>query len=614
MKWHIRLTRDIAALIPQAHPNIPPVQYISSGILMGLAEYLNMPVFIDLTKLIAPTGIFVGKIGTGKSTSAKALLYRQRFVFGTPTIVFDAHGEYSPEIRRMGGSVIDIKENTVNPCKKDNTLTISEKAMQLTDMLNTIYEFSDIQRAVLIKYIKKGYEKFGEELSFKKITEMISYDLDKRLPDSKTLGALASRFEILADEIFGDENSISLDELTRGLVCIDVSKIHNDHLRNIVMLSILQYIYNSMLVKQENQRYESDKEIKLLIMIDEAGRIASSEHSVATRLVKESRKFKIGLFFGIQDIPDIDSKILSNYGFVFVHQLTNQEYITKIQNDCGFSSEQSSRIRMLPVGTVFLKLNFKDSSYHSPFIVKVLKEDIQGDYPKLASKSPQIGKKAKISEIREVHKVDTTLPEKEKLEELELKLIYSIHENPEYYVTQHYDNINVNAPKGDRIQKALQKKGLVSNYFKTGKKRGKILTLTDNAKRQLNLTETKRFGNKETTYNIKQIQDKLESLGYSTIREYSLGAGKQTDLVVNGINAIEFDSETVREANITKNIQHGFKRIIQICKSKSQLKKFREKIDKLELGKDRDKVILIDYNSFLKDKTISDLILKQEDL
>lgn len=615
MKWHIRLTKDIASLIPQAHPNIPPINYISSGVILGHAEYLNVPVAIDLTKLIAPTGIFLGKIGTGKSTSAKALLYRHWFLFHKPIIVFDAHGEYAPEIRSLGGTVIDMKQNTINPCKREGDLTDSQKALQLVDMLNTIYEFSDIQRAVLIRYIKKGYEIFGDTLSFKKITNMISEDLDKRLPDSKTLGALASRFEILADEIFGDENSISLGDLTNGLVCIDVSKIHNDHLRNIVMLSILQHIYNSMLLRQENQRHQSNEDIRLLIMIDEAGRIASSEHSIATKLVKESRKFKIGLFFGIQDIPDIDSKILSNYGFVFVHQLTNHEYITKIQNDCGFSSDQAIRIRLLPVGTVFLKLNFKDASYHSPFIVKVLKEDIPHDYTKLSPKQPQLEQKSRIQTITTPHKVETTYSKKEKLSELEIKLIQSIHNNPEYYVVQHYSNIDVNAPKGNKVQKSLEKKKLVSSYFKTGKDRGKILTLTEKARNHLELKQTKRFGKEETVNDIKQIQQKLESLGHATIREYPLGAGKQTDLVVNGINAIEYDTETVRESNITKNINHGFHRIIQICKSKSQLKKFQEQISKLELeAKDRQKITVIDFKTFQKDETIAELILRPEDL
>lgn len=599
MKWHVRLTRDIASMIPHSHPNIPPSKYIMYGIPIGTSEFLNMPVCIDLNNLIAPTGIFVGKIGTGKSTSAKAMLYRQHHIFGTPIIIFDAHGEYSPEVSALGGTVIDMVDQTINPCKRDAELTEDKKAIQLADMLETIFEFSDIQRAVLMRYIKKGYEKFGEEFSFQKLTQMISFDFDKRLPDSKTLGALATRFEILADNIFGEENSIALDDLTRGLVCVDVSKIDNNHLRNIVMLSILQHIYNSMLSQQKDHR-ESEK-IQLLIMIDEAGRLASADNSVATRLVKESRKFQIGLFFGIQDIPDIDSKILSNYGFVFVHKLDNQEYITKIQNDCSFSQDQAARIRFLPVGTAFLRLNFKDSRYHSPFVVRVLKEEIQGVYAESGQKQVQITKQDKISKIRDVHKVETTLDQKSKLSELEDKLLQSIKNNETSVVTEHYNIIGVNEYQGNKIRQSLEKSGYISSFnLKNTEKRGKILRLTKFGEETLGITRTKRNGNSETKVRIDEIKTKLESLGHGVIKEYSLGSGKQTDLVVNGQVAIEYDSENVKESNIRKNLQHGFQKIIQICRDSSQVDNFVRDIDELDLGEDRSKITVVDYKTFLQ--------------
>ena len=616
MKWHIRLTRDIAAMIPQAHPNIPPIKYIMYGVPIGLAEYLNTPVFVDLKRLIAPTGIFVGKIGTGKSTSAKALLYRQHYIFQTPEIIFDAHGEYAAEVRSMGGTVIDMVDQTINPCKRDDNLTTSQKALQLTDMLNTIFEFTDIQRAVLIRYIKDGYEKFGDGLSFKKLTDMISADFDKKMSESKTLGALATRFEILADEIFGDENSISLDDLTKGLVCIDVSKIDNNHLRNIVMLSILQYIYNSMLSRQRNEQYQTEGDLRLLIMIDEAGRIASSDYSVATKLVKESRKFKIGLFFGIQDIPDIDSRILSNYGFVFVHKLDNQEYITKIQNDCSFSPEQAVRIRLLPVGTAFLKLNFKDASFQSPFLVRVLKEDIPVDYAKQKADSDSF---RKSREIRPDHKVaNTTFVQqktKHNLTDIELKLIQSIDANETLVVTEHYKNIGVNEYQGNKARQSLEKRGYLEGINLRGEeRRGKVLMLTSLARQELGLPQkTKRNGNEQTINEIETIKAKLESTGNHVIREYALGGGKQTDLVVNGAIAIEYDSKSVREQNIIKNLQYGFRKVIQICKSAEQVEQFRKQIDAMNLdAESRKKIVVIDFASFLKDEKISELI-KTED-
>ncbi len=614
MKWHIRLTKDIASMIPQAHPNIPPLQYIMTGVLVGLAEYLNMPVFLDFTKLIAPTGIFLGKIRTGKSTSAKAILYRQHLIYKTPILIFDVHGEYSEDVRKLGGTVIDMIHHTINPCKiTDADTTTTQKALQLTDMFDTLFDLSDVQKAILIRYIKKGYEKFSDSLTFSLLTQMIEDDLEKRLPESKTLSALLLRFQNLAENIFGDENSISLDELTNGLVCIDVSKIENNHLRNMVMLAVLQHIYNTMLSKQKSQIYQPDGNIQLLIMIDEAGRIASSENSVATKLVKESGKFKIGLFFGIQDIPDIDSKILSNYGFVFIHKLDNQEYITKVKNDCSFSREQAERIRMLPVGTAFVKLNFKDASYQSPFLVRVQREDILLDQGESGSKPSHTSKEGTIRTVRTPHKVEkTTLPEKENLTELECKLLQSISEDDSLSTTQHYKRTDTNAYQGNRARHALESRGLIGGKYSQKKR---ILFITDSARKQFNLqNKTKRFGSGNTKSELDTIKSKLESLGHSVIREYSLGGGKQTDLVVNGHTAIEYDTETVREQNIRKNLQYGFNNVIQIYRDLSQASKFLRQIDELELeGHDRDKITVVDYNTFLSEQTMSRLVRKGGD-
>jgi len=616
MKWHIRLTRDIASMIPQAHPNIPPVRYIMHGVPIGAAEYLNTPVFLDLGKLIAPTGIFVGKIGTGKSTSAKAVLYRQHYIFQTPTIIFDAHGEYSAEVRSLGGIVIDMVEHTINPCKRDGDLTISEKALQLTDMLNTIFEFTDIQRAVLIRYIKEGYKKFGDSFSFKKLTDMISTDFNKKSSESKTLGALTLRFEVLSDNIFGEEDSISLDSLTNDLACIDVSKIENAYLRNTVMLSILQHIYNSMLSLQGSEQRHEENYIRLLIMIDEAGRIASSEHSVATRLVKESRKFNIGLFFGIQDIQDIDSKIFSNYGFVFVHKLDNQEYITKIQNDCSFSPDQATRIRMLPVGTAFLKLNFKDASFQSPFLVRVLKEEIRIDYDKQSQKSPPSDR---IREIRTPNKVaNTTFSEKKenkKFSEMELQLLYSVNKNETFVVTEHYNALGINEYQGNKTKQSLEIRGYLESFNLRGNgRRGKILELTDLARTELDLGDkTKRNGSEKTKNEIETIRKTIESAGLSVTKEYPLGGGRQTDLVVNDSVAIEYDTVSVREQNLRKNLEHGFRKIIQICKSKSQVESFKKQVDALCLGSDRGKIIVIDFADFLSNSKFAEMIKNAED-
>jgi len=270
VKGHVRMTSDIAHMIPQAMPNIPPVEYIINGPLVGSAEYLNTPVCLDLKKLIAPTGLFIGKIRTGKSTSAKAILSRLHVLDGTSILIFDPHGEYSDLTRQLGGTVVDMYENTLNPCKLSKNLSNKQKAMQLTDILNTVFQLSEVQFPTLVDYITRGYDTHDDSFTFEILVKMIKEDFSKKSRDTITLGAILRRIEMLSGNIFGDENSIPLEQITNGIVCIDVSKLDNNHLRNITMLSILQYIYNSMLSNQGREAYDPDGPTRLIVMIDEA--------------------------------------------------------------------------------------------------------------------------------------------------------------------------------------------------------------------------------------------------------------------------------------------------------------------------------------------------------
>src|SRR2546428_3322361 len=210
MKPHIRMTSDIAYMIPQTMPNVPPVEYISEGPFVGNAEYLNLPICLDLNKLIAPTGLFIGKIRTGKSTTAKAIISRLRVLYGTKILIFDPHGEYSDMVRQLGGTVIDMLENSINPCKLPGNLTNKQKAMQLTDMLNTVFQFSDVQFATLIEYITKGYDQHQDSLSFETLIKMFREDFSKKSRDMVTLGAILRRIEMLSGTVFGDTNSFTL--------------------------------------------------------------------------------------------------------------------------------------------------------------------------------------------------------------------------------------------------------------------------------------------------------------------------------------------------------------------------------------------------------------------
>jgi hypothetical protein len=590
--------------------NMPPTKYIDEGIFLGTAESLNMPVCLSFKKLLSPTGLIIGKIRTGKSTSAKAILIRQHLQYGTNILIFDPHGEYVDLVKSVGGTVIDMKDEKINPCQLAKHLTNKEKAHQLVDMLGTVFQLNPIQRYHLTEYAKRGFDEFGDKLTFNHIIDTMTKESKRNTYLAKTIQAILVRIGIMTESVFGDANSIPIDNITRGIVCINLAKLDNNDLRNMAMLSVLQYIYNTMLANQTREEYEPDGNLRLLIMIDEAGRIASDESSAAVKLVKESGKFKIGLIFGIQDLPDLDPKIKSNYGFMIVHKLDDSEYISRIQKDGNFTKEQAERIRSLAVGAAYLKLNFKDASVQRPFIVRieqeehtrlisVSKDENQQDLDKISKIWGESEKKSEIRADAKSPKLDNLEKKEKPLSQDEQELVQSIAANPKLPITEHYEKIGVNVYNGNNAKKSLESKGYIKGRYLKGGVKGKIYYITEKGKRGLEVkTTTNRFGGPLHLGIIQKISDKLEELGYKVEREKMLGGGKHTDLVVNSTIAIEVETRELHESNVTKNLDAGFEKIIVVC-FEPHIDKFNQKISGLGLNdKDRHRVVVLDQRMF----------------
>ncbi|MBI3841576.1 MAG: ATP-binding protein [Thaumarchaeota archaeon] len=618
-KGVIVMTSDLAHMIPCYMTNIPPTKYIDEGIFLGTSELLNMPICISFKKLLSPTGLIIGKIRTGKSTTAKAILIRQHLLYGTKILIFDPHGEYADLVRSVGGTVIDMRKEKINPCQLAKNLTNKQKAHQLVDMLGTVFELNPIQRYYLTDYSYRGFEELGENLTFNYIIDMLTKESKRNTSLAKTIQAILVRIWDITESVFGDTNSIPIDDITKGIVCIDLSKLDSNEIRNMAMLSILQYIYNTMLANQTTEPYDPDGPLRLLIMIDEAGRIASDESSSAVKLVKESGKFKIGLIFGIQDLPDLDPKIKSNYGFMIVHKLDDTEYISKIQRDGNFTKEQAERIRSLAVGTAYLKLNFKDASVQRPFIVRVAREEYEVQKTEQNSNyliekgkiREDSAKKTEIRESAEHPKLNNLEKEKQDpIHELELKLAKSIAANPLLNVTQHYKNIGTDTYYGNLARQSLESKDYVKGtYLKGNMKKGRMLSLTEKGIVELELEKnTARFGGTVHINVVESVAEKFREFGCTVEKEKSLGHNKYADLVVNSKIAVEVDMRELRESNIQKNLESGFDQIIEICYEKTQLDSFKKKLEKMDMkDEDRKKITLTDYNTFCKMKTLAEI-------
>lgn len=628
MKGFVTMTSDLGYMVPTARPNLPPTEDINNGIFLGRSQFHNFPVCLAFDKLLGATGIIIGKIRTGKSTTAQAILIRLHQLYETNILIFDPHGEYAELVRRNGGTVIDMKSEKINPCRLGKGLSITEKAQQLVDMLETVFNLTPPQSYHLTEYAKLGYKEFGDNLTFDYIIGKLQQESKRNTTLAVTFRAILTRIGLLSESIFGDTSSLPISELTKGLVCVDLSKLNNDTYRTMAMLSILQFIYNDMLSNQGRETpVNEDEPLRLEIMIDEAGRVASHEKSVATKLVKESGKFKIGLMFGFQDLSDLDTKILSNYGFMIVHKLDNSDYISRIQKDGNFTKGQASRIQSLPVGTAYVKLNFKDASVSRPFLVKIEREELpphspiydmprkrnfRASRPKTSQISEIRTEETKISKVRNSPKLNNLQHKEETkdsyaISELELKLAKSIQENPSFNVTQHYSDIETDPYSGNETKKSLLSKGYIKEEYL--KNKGKILSLTKTATEELGIQQTTdRFGGGLHINLINNIASLLKELGHHCEIEKLVGDCKKTDIVVDSKYAVEVEMREFKHTNVHKNLGLDFDKVIIVCYRKEQLDNFKTKLENMELREDRRKnVTVIDYTSLCKKEKLTEI-------
>ncbi len=88
---------------------------------------------------------------------------------------------------------------------------------------------------------------------------------------------------------------------------------------------------------------------KLFIIIDEAWKVIHEKSEINT-LIREGRKYSIGVILSSQIIEDIDQKILSNFSSLFVFRTQNMETLEKLKVNYQIPQEYVEKIQNLTVG------------------------------------------------------------------------------------------------------------------------------------------------------------------------------------------------------------------------------------------------------------------------
>jgi len=299
---------------------------------------------INPKRLLNQHLLIVGKSGSGKSETTKSILYeldRQT----VPAIIFDFQGEYAsgdfrevvnPQIFDvMDGLPINPFEIPIDPRTNKKRRPV-EMMFRLADTINSVFPgCGDIQLGKLREAIKECYVQAG-------------FDMNSPAPDDRdppTLEILSGILDNWSSEMGGQIRNLqvrlqplfesgifkkgrakySFEDLFKKTTVILLTAGIKD-----LMLAasrfLLEKIYSAMLIQGIS------KTLRVMVSVDEAHKLCNDPK--ITDLIKEARKYGLGLVLSSQETHDFHPSIFANAGTQIVLALE--------EADAGIMSRQFS--------------------------------------------------------------------------------------------------------------------------------------------------------------------------------------------------------------------------------------------------------------------------------
>lgn len=355
MKLSSLMSKDIAKRLLLIHPPEPKKEYLISNpldaIYIGKTRWLSVPIFWDYKKLINPHIAIVGITGSGKSYLVKTFITRSSLIWNTNTLILDWAGEYEKWVTQVGGTVLNLNNQHLNLLDLAD-MSSGERVKQIISSLDILANLQDFQneREEIEAALEKAYaRKTQPELE----------DLLKILEESKNSKAarIVRRLTIQGSNFFSGTSTIPLAKLLNsGLVCIDLHSLPSEEMRSLAGLTILQFIKEKMRRKFVQEK----KGIELLVVLDEAWKIAQDERSDVITIIREGRKYNFALIVASQNPSDIHKTIFSNAGTIFILRLILKDFRKYIQESLNYSDYLDSEISKFGVGDAALHLIFSE--------------------------------------------------------------------------------------------------------------------------------------------------------------------------------------------------------------------------------------------------------------
>jgi len=382
-------------------PPEPPPEFITldpgNSIYVGKTKMFHLPFNWSFMHLTNPHICIVGITGAGKSYFVKTFLSRAAFVWGSNAIIIDWAGEYKAWVKQTGGKIVSLgKGDYVNLLDLGGMRPIDRvkqiiRALEILTDLGTYPEQKRLSEQALEEaYVRAGFKPEEAPVNDPRAP-------DKAPPTLKEVVAIlearlrAGTYEFPAElenaiyrlkqftrkgnDFFAQQSTVKLEELTTaGLVDLDLSGLPDEVMRGLAGLFFLQFLKEKM----RASGWVATKGLRVLVVLDEAWKIASDERSDAIMIVREGRKYQFGLIVASQNPTDIHEAIFSNVGTNFILRVKFEKYLDYIQGSLRFSDFMRQEISKFGVGQCAVNMAFQTTT---EFPETFLLEKVHGEEP-----------------------------------------------------------------------------------------------------------------------------------------------------------------------------------------------------------------------------------------
>lgn len=333
----------------------------------------------DTERVFHPNVGIIGTMGTGKTQFTKSMItqiYRAMSdnYDGSPLgiLIFDYKGDYNETkedfVRAANARVLKPYCLPYNPLALHRTkafrpLLPVHTANQFNDTISKIYNLGPKQQDLLLKCILEAYERQGIDPgrdstwdrpapTFEQVYQVFEAKTDGLPPDSLSSAMnKLHQFRLFEED---PRRACSLDQLLRGVVVVDLSG-YDSQIQSLIVAITLDQFYAQM---QKNGSSRTDgrfRQIRSLILVDEADAFMRQGFPSLRKIMKEGREAGVGVILSTQSLThfiggeDDYSRYVLSWVVHNVSDLKQKdvEYVFKLQPKSPDIMQQYSAIKKL---------------------------------------------------------------------------------------------------------------------------------------------------------------------------------------------------------------------------------------------------------------------------